>query len=122
MNLKSISFTRWLSVVSIAGFLVIFLSLLLGINFLAWSNSILFIVIGFALFVLGGAKFFVYFKNGITKKEIVRIFYAGVGVISIFAGVLSTPLLSINFVVLDIVKLIISGIAIAVIIIEEWFN
>jgi len=115
-------FTTWLGVVSIIGFLAILINATTGADLSAIADSLLFIVIGLALFFSGGAKFFVYFKNGLTPSEINRLVTVAVGVASIITGILIAPFFGFNIVILNGIKIIIAIIAISVIAIETWFS
>jgi len=120
VTLTNIRFTTWLAIVSIIGFATILVASVTGLNLKAWADSLLFMVIGFALFVQGGAKFFVYFKDGLTPSEINRIVTVVIGFASIITGILIAPIVGIEVLVLDGIKAIIAIIAILVIIIEEF--
>jgi len=117
-SLKNINFSVWLGIVSIIGFITIFVNSITGISLNEWADSLLFLIIGFALFLAGGARFFVYFKNGLTPNEINRIVTVAIGVTSMVTGVLIAPFFNFNFVILDAIKGFIAIIAVAVIMIE----
>lgn len=118
MNLKNIKFTTGLSIVSIIGFITILISSTTGFDIGAYADSLLFLIIGFFLFLAGGARFFVYFKNGLTTDEINRLVTVAVGFASIITGVLIAPFFNLNFTVLNGVKAIIAVVAIMVIVME----
>lgn len=122
MRLRNIKFSKFLAVVSIIGLLSIFVSSIPGgFDLSSWANGVLFLVIGFALFVQGGAKFFAYFENGLTPVELARIVTVVVGVASMATGVLILPIFGFELPVLNGIKIIITSIAISVIIAEEFF-
>lgn len=120
LNLKRVKFTAWLGIVSIIGFVSILITSLTGFDFGAYADSLLFLIIGFALFLTGGAKFFYYFKNGLTASEINRIVTVAVGVASMVVGILIAPFIGIFAPVVDAVKIIIAVIAIIVISLEVY--
>lgn len=122
MKLKNISFTRWLSIVSIIGFVSILVGALFNYDFQGWQSGLLFMIIGLALFVQGGSKFFAYFKNGLTPSEINRMVTVIVGVASFITGVLILPVFGFEILILNGIKAIIAVIAIAVITIEEFWG
>jgi len=79
MNIKNIKFTTFLSIVSIIGFVAILINSVFGTDVNNWADALLFMIIGFALFVIGGAKFFAYLKDGLTSQEVVRMIYSLIG-------------------------------------------
>lgn len=116
MNLKEIKFTTYLGIMSIAGFMAIFLQALAKVDISLYVESMLFLVIGFALFISGGFDLIIgYFKGGLTPSEITKIVSVVVGVASMFVGLLTVPFLGLEIEVFSGIKLIISGIAIFVI-------
>ena len=121
MNLKDIKFTQYLSVISILGFTTILIQTSTSVDISQWVNSMLFFLIGLSLFVSGGYKLiFSYFKGGLTVGEMNRIVTVVVGVASMFVGILTTPILDINYEVFTGIKIIISIIAIMVITFEMF--
>ena len=116
--LTKIKFTTWMGIISIIGFGVILMNSLTGKDLSLWADSLLFLIIGIALFISGGAKFFVYFKGGLTNAEINRMASVLVGVASMITGVLIAPFFNYNFEVFAGFKTIISIFAISVIIVE----
>jgi hypothetical protein len=121
-RLTNIRFTTWLAIVSILGFATILVNSLSGVDIGPWVEGLLFMIIGFALFVMGGAKFFLYFRGGLTASEVARLVTVVIGVASFFTGVLMLPLFGVEVVVLNGIKAVIAVIAIAVIAIEELFG
>ena len=118
-KLEKIKFTTYLGLISIAGFVAIFLNALAKIDIGGYVDSMLFLLIGLSLFISGGYKLiFSYFKGGLTPAEISKIVSVVVGVASMFVGLLTVPFLGIEAEVFSGIKIIISGIAILVIGIE----
>jgi peptidoglycan/LPS O-acetylase OafA/YrhL len=117
-KLSKIPFTTWLGVVSVIGFGVIFINSVFNKDITPWGDSLLFLIIGFALFLTGGARFFRYFENGLTPSEINRIVTVAIGFSSMVVGVLIAPFFNINLVVVNGVKAVIAMIAMIVIVLE----
>ena len=117
MNLSKVKFTFYLSIFSILGFATILTQLLTSVDIGVYVDSMLFLLIGFALMVSGGYQLiFSYFKNGLTVSEVNKIVSVVVGAISMFVGVLTIPIIGMNVEVFVGTKIIISIIAILVII------
>jgi len=120
MKLTDIKFTSWLGVVSFIGFLTILVDSSTGVDIGPYAASLLFIIIGLALFIAGGARFFVYFKNGLTADEVNRVVTVAVGFASVVTGILTAPFFNLNFTVLNGIKAIIASIAMMVIVLEMF--
>jgi peptidoglycan/LPS O-acetylase OafA/YrhL len=119
VDLMKFKLEKALAIVSVLGFITIFASAVFEVDVSGYIDSLLFIILGIALFFVGAAKFFVYFKNGLTPTEINRIVTTIVGVASIITGILIAPFFNIQANVLDGIKAIIAAIAIVVIVLEE---
>lgn len=116
---KNIKFTTYLAIISLLGYLTILLKSAFGTDIQAWVDSSLFLLIGLSLFIGGGYRLiFTYFKNGLTYEEINKIVAVVLGAVSMLIGILTTPLLNIQYVIIDAVKIFISLIAIFVIILQ----
>jgi len=86
------------------------------IDISAYVDSMLFLIIGFALFVTGGWRlFFIYFKNGLTINEINKVVTVVVGALSMLVGLFALSLIGWNFEVFSGIKVVIALIAIFVI-------
>jgi hypothetical protein len=119
MKLKDIKFTVYLGIISILGFLTILLQNAINVDINLWVESLLFIIIGFALFVAGGYHLiFAYFKGGLTTAELNRIVTVVTGFSSMVIGVLSSPPIAIEAMAFKGVKVVIAAIAIFVILLE----
>jgi len=123
LKLKRLKFTTWLGIISIIGFLAILLKTLFNIDITNISNSFLFIIMGIALFFVGGANFFVYFRDGkLTPSEINRIVTMLIGIASIITGglMLNEMIMFECITFINTMKVFISLIAISVIGIEIY--
>jgi hypothetical protein len=117
---KQFNFKVALGIISILGFTAILLSSF-DVFVQEWVDSLLFITIGFALFVSGGYHlFFDYFKDGLTYNEINKIVSVFLGVASMVLGFLIMPSFNLELEVFRGVKMLVAGIAIFVIAIEMF--
>jgi len=121
MKLADIKFSTYLSVISILGFVTILIQAMAGVDISMWVESALFFLIGLSLFVSGGMHLiFHYIKGGLTSEEVNKIVAVIVGVSSMFVGILTSPAVGINYDVFDGIKIVISGVAILVIVLDMF--
>lgn len=118
---NKLDFGFYLMVISVLGYLAILVSSLFNVDIGPWVDSMLFLLIGSALLISGGVRFFFrYFKNGLTTAEINRIVSIVVGMASVITGILIAPFFSIQAEVLNGVKAVIAVIAILTILAERY--
>jgi len=120
-KLRSQDFGFYLMVISVLGFTAILVNALTGIDIGPWVDSILFLLIGSALMIAGGIRFFFkYFKEGLTPSELNRIVSIVVGIASAIVGIVTAPFFGIQAEVLNGIKAIIAVIAILTILAERY--
>lgn len=93
-NFKKAPIQNSLAIISIIGFLAIFIGSVTSFGDVldAVSKSILFIIIGLALSILGGIRlFFKRFADGLSNNEISKLISVIIGVFSIIVGILILP-------------------------------
>lgn len=121
LKMRNLDFGWYLMVISILGFTAILISSLTGFDIGSYVDSILFLLIGTALMVSGGIRFFFrYFKQGLTQQELNRIVAIVVGTASAVVGIITAPFFGIQAEVLNGVKAIIAVIAILTILAERY--
>ncbi len=109
----------FLALISIMGFIGIFLKATFEWDIGAYQEPIIFLVLGAYLLIAGGVSLiFTYVKDGLTSTEMTKILAVFVGIASLFVGLLTLPQIGINALVFNGIKMIISGVAIIVIILE----
>lgn len=117
-------FRQLLAVVSILGFLSILFNSLFEVNAAGWIDSVLFVLIGVGLMIIGGVRMvWKYFENGLTDVEISKILTIIVGIFSTIVGILIMPVDP--FGVMDApqlggVKAVIAVLTITIIMVETW--
>ena len=124
MKGTKIKFTSMLALVSILGFLTVFMNAFTNIEIGPWVDGLIFIVIGTGLAIISSIwSVAEYMKNGLTNDEIAHIVTSVVGLMSVFVGLLTLPiefLQSINIPQFDGIKGIVAIFAIIFIVIEAW--
>lgn len=119
LSVEKIKFGTYLAIISVIGFLGILITSLTDVDVGGWADALLFLIIGGALMIAGGIKFFIkYFENGLTRSEINRIVTIVVGASAFIVGILTVPFFNIEYPVIDGIKAIIASIAIITIIVE----
>lgn len=117
---KRLDFGWYLMIISILGYLAIFTSSVFELDIGPYVDASLFLLIGLALMISGGIKFFFkYFKDGLTPSEINRMVTIIIGVTSAIVGIVTIPFFGIEAVVLNGIKAVIAAIAIVTIIAER---
>lgn len=121
-------FQDFLAIVSILGFLTIFISSIArNIDIGPWVDGFLFILIGTALMVSGGIQFlFKMFEGGLSNREITKLLTILVGIASFIVGIFTFPIqafASLQTVpIVGGIKTIISALAIIIIIADSWIS
>ena len=120
-KLRNLDFGVYLMIISVLGFTAILVSSLTGIDIGPWVDSLLFLIIGTALMISGGIRFFFkYFQEGLTPAELNRIVSIVVGIASAIVGIMTAPFFGIQAEVLNGIKAIIAVIAILTILAERY--
>lgn len=120
-KISKVFFLYVLAVVSMIGFLVIFLKSTFSVDILPFQEGILLMVLGVGLAVEGRIRsIFRMHKNGFTKDEISHISASVVGMMAFVVGFISLPFIAYTNPTFEGIKGIVSGIAIVVIFVEAF--
>lgn len=116
MAKTNVNFDKILGVISILGFITIIVKASAGVDISIWVESLLFMIMGVALFLSGGYKLLLkYFQGGVTWDELNKIVSVVVGFFSMLLGILMIPVFNLDLTIFNGVKIIIAFIAIFVI-------
>jgi len=127
-NLAKLQFQDFLAVVSVLGFLTIFVaSIYSALDIGPWVDGLLFIIIGVALMLSGGVQvLFRMLEDGLTNKEITKILTILVGLTSFLVGIFTFPIDAFRGLqtvpVVGGIKTIISALAIIIIVADSWIS
>ena len=117
-------FETFMSIGSILGFLAIFLNSFFGINISPWVTSLLFIIIGVGLVIVGNIlNLGKMLRGGLNNPEIAFVLTGTVGLLSLIAGIISLPIgffSSLQTPAIDGIKGVVAFFAIVLIIIQTW--
>lgn len=127
-NIFKLKFQDFLAIVSVLGFLTIFISSInTTLDIGPWVDGLLFILIGFALMISGGVQFlFKMFEGGLSSTEITKVLTIIVGVASFLVGIFIFPIeafASLQTVpIVGGIETIISALAMIIIIVDSWVS
>lgn len=125
-SIEGVSFNDALAVVSILGFLTIFVSSISPtVEIGAWIDGLLFMIIGAVLAIAGGITIVGrYLQNGLTNDEITKMLTILVGITSFIVGIFTFPIQAFEAVqevpIVGGIKTIISALAIIFIAVDTW--
>lgn len=115
------TFIDILAIVSILGFLSIFLSVYTSLNIGPYTTALILVLLGIGLMIEGNVRTVgKMLKNGLTRDEITHIIAIVIGLFSAIVGFLSFPFIGITNPTFEATKGMIAFLAIIIIAVETW--